>query len=307
MTSLDCSAFGLLLLVLLPMQDQADLHAAGLHNVIKVTEKLLSGSSPEGDEGFASLQKLGVKTIISVDGAKPDLEKAKKYTLRYVHLPIGYDGVPIDQGMMIAKAVKELPGLIYLHCHHGKHRSPAAAAVVKLCLEPECKVEEVINLMKKAGTDPKYLGLYAAPKELKRPTTESLDQLKANFPEVAKTSGMMQSMVDIDNHWDNLKLIRTAQWQSPKSHPDLDPAHEALLLWEHYVELARLPETNKKPEKFHQLLNEATENAKELEKELRLGKERATLSKERTATAFQRSSQSCIQCHSLYRDVPQLK
>jgi hypothetical protein len=29
--------------------------------------------APEGVEGFAALQKLGVKTIVSVDGSKPSL------------------------------------------------------------------------------------------------------------------------------------------------------------------------------------------------------------------------------------------
>src|SRR5215475_14398645 len=72
--------------------------APGLHNVYRLTEKLLSGSSPEGDEGFASLQRLGVKTIISVDGMRPDLERAHRFGMRYVHLPIGYDGVPKEQG-----------------------------------------------------------------------------------------------------------------------------------------------------------------------------------------------------------------
>ena len=112
----------------------------GLNNVIRITEKLLSGSVPEGDTGFQTLQKLGVKTIITVDGAKPEVERAEKFGMRYVHLPIGYDGVPADQGWRLAKAVRDLPGLIYIHCHHGQHRSPAAAVVIKLCLDEKCTI-----------------------------------------------------------------------------------------------------------------------------------------------------------------------
>src|SRR5262249_601182 len=59
----------------------------GLHNVFRLTERLYSGSSPEGEEGFLSLQRLGIKTIISVDGARPEVERARKLGLRYVHLP----------------------------------------------------------------------------------------------------------------------------------------------------------------------------------------------------------------------------
>src|SRR5262245_5214765 len=68
------------------------LEVPGLHNVFRVSERVYSGSSPDGDAGFAALEKLGVKTIISVDGAKPDAEAAGRHGLRYVHLPFGYDG-----------------------------------------------------------------------------------------------------------------------------------------------------------------------------------------------------------------------
>ena len=70
-----------------------------------------------------------MQTVISVDGAKPDLEAARKHGLRYVHLPHGYDGVPAPRGDELAIALRTLEGPIYVHCHHGKHRSPAAAGV----------------------------------------------------------------------------------------------------------------------------------------------------------------------------------
>src|SRR4051812_22126541 len=65
----------------------------GLHNIFRVTPSVYSGSSREGDDGFRSLRRLGVRTVLSVDGARPEVERARKHGLRYVHLPIGYDGV----------------------------------------------------------------------------------------------------------------------------------------------------------------------------------------------------------------------
>src|SRR5438046_379302 len=65
----------------------------GIENAFRVTDRMISGSQPEGDAAFAALAKAGVKTIISVDGSKPDVATAKKYGLRYIHLPIGYDGI----------------------------------------------------------------------------------------------------------------------------------------------------------------------------------------------------------------------
>lgn len=275
----------------------------GMHNVIRVTEKLLSGSVPEGDVGFQSLQKLGVKTIISVDGARPDVERAKKFGMRYVHLPIGYDGVPAAQGLKLAKAVRDLPGVIYIHCHHGKHRSPAASAYIKLCLDEKCTVQSAIEMMKQAGTDPKYLGLYASAKEFRRPSREELNQADATYPEIANTGNMVQRMVEIDERWENLKLIQKAGWVTPKNHPDLDPPHEALLLLEHYVEMGRLPEVQKKPQAFQTMLKQAEREAKELEAALRQAP-----SAERTQSAskaFSASAASCTRCHAQYRDIPQ--
>src|SRR5262249_37655752 len=42
--------------------EPAKVAAPGLHNVYRITDKLYSGSNPEGEEGFRSLRKLGVKT-----------------------------------------------------------------------------------------------------------------------------------------------------------------------------------------------------------------------------------------------------
>jgi protein tyrosine phosphatase (PTP) superfamily phosphohydrolase (DUF442 family) len=100
-----------------------------LPNPWQIHPQVISGGLPEGDEAFRALADLGVKTLISVDGARPDVALAKKHGLRYVHLPHGYDGVPEERMQELAKAVRDLPGPIYIHCHHGKHRSPTAAAV----------------------------------------------------------------------------------------------------------------------------------------------------------------------------------
>src|SRR5262245_60445548 len=88
--------------------DPGRLELAGLHNVYRVTDKLYSGSSPEGDEGFRSLQRLGVKTVLSVDGARPDVERSRRFGLRYAHLPVGYDGITHDQALRLARAVRDL-------------------------------------------------------------------------------------------------------------------------------------------------------------------------------------------------------
>lgn len=68
-----------------------------------MTPHLYSGSGPDGPKAFASLARLGIKTIISVDGARPNVEAAKKSGLRYVHIPISYDGVPRERALQLVR------------------------------------------------------------------------------------------------------------------------------------------------------------------------------------------------------------
>jgi protein tyrosine phosphatase (PTP) superfamily phosphohydrolase (DUF442 family) len=102
--------------------------AKRLPNPVRLHPRVISGGLPEGDEAFAELKALGVRTIVSVDGAEPDVDTATRYGLKYVHLPHGYDGIPESRVRELAKAVRELEGPLYIHCHLGKHRSPAAAS-----------------------------------------------------------------------------------------------------------------------------------------------------------------------------------
>src|ERR1019366_1028729 len=86
--SLLCVLTGLALLAAnAPADAPTKVDAAGVPNLIRLSDRIYQGAMPQGDAGFASLEKLGVKTVISVDGARPDLEDAHKHGIRYVHLP----------------------------------------------------------------------------------------------------------------------------------------------------------------------------------------------------------------------------
>jgi protein tyrosine phosphatase (PTP) superfamily phosphohydrolase (DUF442 family) len=283
----------------------AKIEVPGLHNVYRITDQLFSGSSPEGEAGFRSLKELGIKTIISVDGARPEIATARKFDLRYAHIPFGYDGIPRDQVLRLAKAVQELPRPVYIHCHHGKHRGPTAAAAVHLCLDPKCSVGQALDEMRRAGTDPHYTGLYAVPRNLVRPTHDDLAQVKGDFPEVAEVPSLAQIMVEIDSRLENVKLIRANGWEVPTDHPDLDPPHETLQLAEHFREANRLKEVTKRPTQFRQWLAESERQVTTLEHVLRIGQNSGKLDKQAADETFKQIKSSCIQCHAKYRDVPQ--
>lgn len=279
----------------------------GIHNLFAVGTNVFSGSTPEGDEGFAALAKLGVKTIVSVDGGKPDLERAKKYGMRYVHLPHGYDGISTNLQMQLAKVGETLPGPVYVHCHHGKHRGPTAAAV--MCMAKEgWSAAQAEDWLTVAGTATNYAGLYGVVRKYKAPTADQLAKLPSDLPEVAKVSGLTDAMVGVDERWDHLKAVRAAGYKTPKESPDIVPANEAVILWEHYREMQRVPEAVKHGTAFIDRLKAAEAEAKEAERLLRAfaadpkPEIRAQLDK-----SFDAIAKTCSSCHKTYRDADGIK
>ena len=268
-----------------------------LPNAIRLHEKVISGGQPEGEAGFRELKGLGIRTIISVDGARPDVEAARKLGLKYVHLPHGYDGIPEVRARELAKAVRDLEGPIYIHCHHGHHRSPAAAAVACVSagfIEPSA----ALGVLQAAGTSQNYRGLYQSAGAARKLDDALLDALQAEFPEVAKLPPLAEAMVAIERTHDHLKAIAAAGWKTPAASPDLDPPHEALLLREHFTELLRDEHVRNQPEKFRALIADSERDAGQLELSLRDGSTTVA------AAMLERLSRSCTACHQQFRDVP---
>jgi len=269
----------------------------GLHNVVAYADGLLSGSVPEGEAGFDTLAALGVRTIISVDGAQPELEPAKARGMRYVHLPIGYDGVPQERGLELARAVKELPAPIYVHCHHGKHRSAGAAGVIAVNLGLRTP-EEAIERMRVSKTSPSYKGLYRCV-ELAQPVSERQLALASNaFPERWRTTGLVQGMVEIDHTFEHLKAVEKAGWKVPVDHPDLVPAAEAGRLADLLRDLANAPDAAARPAEFVERMRDEAQKASLLEAGLVAGNVPAVELTER----FRALAEGCTSCHRAFRD-----
>jgi len=248
------------------------------------------------------LKSLGIKTAISVDGATPDAETARRYGIRYVHLPVGYDGIPREQAVRIIKAARTLPGPVFVHCHHGKHRGPAAVAICGLANEAWTK-EQAVSWLERAGTAPDYRGLYEAARGFAPPTAAELERAGGEFPERAKVPAFVEMMVRVDGHWDRLKAIQKAEFKPPTDHPDLDPPHEALQLTELFREASRLSEVRARGEVFARSLEAAEGQAESLRQALRNLAERPGEPARRVAeAAFLALSKGCAGCHARHRD-----
>ena len=267
----------------------------GVHNAFRATDRIYSGSQPEGDEAFAALAKLGVITIVSVDGSKPDVETARKHGLRYVHLPIGYDGVPTHRVVELAKLAAEVSGPFFVHCHHGKHRGPAAVAV--MCeATAGWTTNQAVAWLREAGTAADYPGLYRAAQEFRAPTRAQLAAIK-ELPEVAGTSSLVEAMVAIDAHFDLLQESQKAGWKTPPGQADISPPHEATMLWEQFKEIARTEDTTKRCDDYHARLTEAEQIADSLRKLFREPVDGVAID-----AAFKRAGQACLACHKKYRN-----
>lgn len=193
-----------------------------------VADGVFSGAQPRGEQDFAALANMGVKTIVSVDGVRPDIEAAKKHGLRYIHIPFGYDSVDDRAVSSLTRVAREPLGTLYVHCHHGKHRGPAAAAIICLAAGDFHRAEAE-DYLERAGTSSSYAGLWRSIRTYQIPPADAaLPELVA----VAKVDGLTEWMARLGRAADELKIAQAAGWQVPDDHPDLVPAHQALLLQE---------------------------------------------------------------------------
>jgi protein tyrosine phosphatase (PTP) superfamily phosphohydrolase (DUF442 family) len=266
-----------------------------LQNVAQCTGGIINGSAPHTDADFAALARLGVKTIIAVDGAYPDAQRAREYGIRTAHLPIGYDGVTGPRAIQLVRAVRDLPEPVYIHCLHGKHRSPSVTAYVSVSLG-QMTNEQGIEYLHKMGTSENYPGLYASVRTAARLNSKVIDAVSDEFPERTPVGDLVETMVAADTAWGHIAEIREAGWRSPPGHPDLTPASEAAILVQQLEHVTELPAFASRPDEFKQKMNQTILAAREL-------REAAVQEKWIGASALsERVEQGCAACHTRFRD-----
>jgi hypothetical protein len=270
----------------------------GLENVYRLAVGIYSGSEPHGAEAFAALAELGVRVIVSVDGARPDITAATVAGMRYIHVPIPYSSIPDEARLAFARIAREIQEPMYVHCHHGKHRGPAGAAVIlrERFSAPPADGRRVLEAM---GTSPSYAGLWRAVEAYVSPdATTRLPELLS----VSTAGGYAELMAALSRSWEQLDLIRQSGWQTPPDHPDLAPAQEALIAFEALAELVRRVEEQAAPvdavahPDFKTWHVAARDDADALRAALAAGD-----SGEADAR-YARVTQTCSSCHAAYRN-----
>ncbi|MBC7834461.1 MAG: hypothetical protein H7Y88_05085 [Phycisphaerales bacterium] len=276
----------------------AEHHEHALHNVHRINDRLISGAIPESPGAFDELRAMGVKTIISVDGATPNVAAAEARGMRYVHIPTTYATVTAEQQLEIARAIRDLPGPVFLHCHHGKHRGPAAAASAAVALGMMTS-EQGVEFMKTAGTAPSYAGLYSCVGAAVVASPGAISAAPDDFPAIRRVSGIVGAMVEVDLAFENLRSISAAGWKVPADHPDLVPAAEAGRLTDN-LRLSHEDPTvasRASADDLSIMLTDAAIKAGSLEEAIVAGRPAKELD-----AAFKLVQSSCKDCHVKHRD-----
>ena len=259
-------------------------------NLFAPSSRIYSGAEPTDCRAFAAIAALGVGTVVSVDGVAPNVTLAAKHGLRYVHIPIGYDGVDEFAQRSLSRLVSEVDGSIYIHCHHGRHRGPAAAAIACMA-DGDFTSVQAIAFLKSAGTSREYEGLYRDVAAFVR--ASGGDELPM-LVETADIEPLAAQMARIDRHFERLTQLEHAE----RSMDAAAVARTALLLKQAFRELGRT------------LSDEDHEDSKELV-ELMAASEQTAARLHRMIPGKQPTEsvaiiaqlrQQCTQCHERFRD-----
>lgn len=140
-------------------QSAEDIAGRAILNFHKFGEGLYRGARPQG-RGLSSLQQLGVKTIINLQGSdggkgfvhsiaellepgeKPEWiayekSRSEKLGMTFVHVPLNSisavdsaEGKAIGQALVLMAKPESRP--VYIHCEHGKDRTGLVVALYRV-------------------------------------------------------------------------------------------------------------------------------------------------------------------------------
>ncbi|MFG0258275.1 MAG: hypothetical protein ACF8GE_10270 [Phycisphaerales bacterium JB043] len=287
-------AIGIAVSCAVPTHERASVEPASLPNLIRVAPGVYSGGEPSGDRAFERLRTMGVRTIVSVDGARPDVDGAHRFGMRYVHLPLGYDEISHARRIELASVFAQRSGAVYVHCHHGVHRGPAAVAS-GLIGSGEMRVGEMIAFMERAGTSPRYVGLFEGVRGSER-LDEKLLLDARTLPEVELVSGVASVMTQIDRIFDRIGVVQEAGWAPTADHPDLVALVEAGMLTDAFRRSAQEAVGEYDKREFGELMRQTIERSARLERAIEGGDSRLA------DELLSQIRADCRACHAAFRD-----
>lgn len=264
-------------------------------NLHRLNQDLYSGSEPSELVHYEHLAGLGIKAVISVDAIAPNPDYANRFGINIVHFPIGYDGISDERATQLAQAISQLQHPIFVNCHHGKHRGPAALCVgaIGAGLITTTQAEA---FMTSAGTSPTYPGLWDAARTA-RVLDSNTRYASVEFPSHAPVPDFVDSMGQLDRLHDRLWDLAENNWQTPAEHPDLSASALSGRVYDLMRNMLTLPYFDE--DEGHEMrrdFEDSTELARQIEININQNNHEGALSK---LNAF---SRSCKDCHNQFRN-----
>lgn len=277
-------------------------------NALILNDTFVTCGKPDG-ECLAWLASHGVDTLICVDGAVPNIPAAQEAGLRVLHLPCTYNTIPEEVTMAIAKAAQEARQRgkrVATHCHHGKHRSPAAAAAAMRALG--YSESDALGALTRAGTSPAYAGLWSAVREQVAYDTDDTNDTAAHENRLSAVqlrwdtpvppAPFVELMAQMEDQLDALAAAARVQCgggagRGHEGTPPNAPAAAGAL-----VDLCRLAadEASSREEGMTAHLLQLADDAQELESALV-----ANPNTNELQSGLARIQSECRACHSRYR------
>jgi len=274
----------------------------GLHQVYRLSEQIISGAEPQGSAGLEQLRALGVRTIISVDGKLPNSASAAQLGMRYVHIPIHYRGMTGDELTRLAKTFRELESPFYVHCFHGKHRGPAAAAIGRVVLDGASREQAIAEMRQWCATSEKYEGLYRSVASSPLPSRELTADYEFDFAAAHRFDGLRGGMIGVARKWDLVKAAKQRDWRADPAHPDVEPAQEIAQLGEIYAGLCELEDSASKAEDFRDWMEQGRDASERLLRALGERQAADGVWRAEAREAYEQIADSCASCHAAYRN-----
>ncbi len=288
-----------------PLAAAEPIEFPGLHNLYWLSEDILSGSEPEGQIALEKLAELGIRTVLSVDGKVPDHEEAARLGMRYVHVPIRYSGIEQDEVLAIAKTFRELEGPFYVHCFHGKHRGPSAAAIGRVLLDGAERDQAIAEMRQYCGTSNKYEGLYQTIATGNLPSPEATAAFDFDFAPEFRFQGFRTAMIDLPRSFDPLVDMSKRDWQPNPDHPDGNARNEAAKMVTLFEQMGEMDDVQSAPEDFRGWVASSLEHSRELVnalEDIQSGSSAPEQANRAALAALEAVKQDCNACHRVYRD-----
>ena len=108
----------------------------GLSNVGRIAPGVYRGAQP-GADGYATLKKMGIRTVIDFRTTENDRQQVEKAGMRSISVPIemSRDGLREKVDRVVALMADPANQPVFIHCRHGQDRTGIVSAAYRMKVE----------------------------------------------------------------------------------------------------------------------------------------------------------------------------